>query len=31
MMRLSYARDPETSLYQPLEYSSSPHMRQLNQ
>jgi len=31
MMRLSFARDPETSLYQPFEYSSSPHMRQLNQ
>lgn len=31
MMRLSFARDPETSLYQPSEYSSSPHVRQLNQ
>ena len=31
MMRLSFARDPETSLYQPSEYSSSPQMRQLNQ
>lgn len=24
-------RDPETSLYQPLDYSSKPGMRQLNQ
>jgi hypothetical protein len=31
MMRLSFARYPETSLYQPLEYSSSAQMRQLNQ
>ncbi len=31
MMRLSFARDPETSLYQSSEYSSSPLMRQLNQ
>jgi hypothetical protein len=31
MMRLSYARDPETSLYQPPEYSSSQLGRQLNQ
>lgn len=31
MMRLSCARDPETSLCQPFEYSSSHYMRQLNQ
>ena len=31
MMHLSFARDPETSLYQSSEYSSSTDMRQLNQ